>query len=116
VKGEMKMAEKTYSIKELAAKVELSECYIRRSIHNGNLQSTMKPLDKNSKIKRHEITMTQFEEFRKNRKSQTSRKDGRNRCIGWFNDEEKSAIVEFMENELNIENAEELLVYQNVKR
>jgi len=108
------MSEKRYTINQLAEKVNLSPCYIRRSIHKGNLQSELVPLDKNSKIMRHEITMTQFEEFRKSTKVRTSRTDGRSKMKWYLTDKEKEEVEKLL-SENGYGKLVQLLEYANRK-
>lgn len=83
------MSEKTYTINQLAEKVELSPCYVRRMIHQGKLESVM--VNISPKVQRHEITMTQYKTFRSKTSIRTTRSDGRNKYTVYLssNDEKK---------------------------
>lgn len=79
--------EKRFTINQLAEKVELSPCYVRRMIHQGKLESKM--VNISPKVQRHEITMTQYKTFRSKTSIRTTRNDGRNKFTVYLTSNEE---------------------------
>lgn len=102
-----------YTINQLASKTKLSAQYIRKSIHAGKLESTL--VNISPKVQRHEITMTQFNAFRKNTKQRTSRDDGRNKYKSYFTPQERTQLSKILKGS-KLEHLDKMITRANVSK
>jgi transposase-like protein len=84
-----------YSIKAAAAKLGLSEVYVRRMIQQGKLV-TEKTRVGDTEIWRHEITEETLTAWRKEAGARSTRTDGRNKFTLYATVEELTAIQKFL--------------------
>lgn len=84
------------TIRQVAAKLNKSEQYIRRCIREGKIESTLVQIKEGSKIKRHEISDEALEMFANRSSNRSSREDGRNKYVAYFNNEEFESVVELL--------------------
>lgn len=105
--------EKRFTINQLAEKVELSPCYVRRMIHQDKLESTL--VNISPKVQRHEITMTQFKAFRSKTSVRTTRTDGRNKFTVYLTEVEENFVRDLLTVN-KYDEVEKLLARTNVSK
>lgn len=82
---------KVYTIKSLANELNLTEGYVRRAIHKGELETTLANVG-DTNVQRHEVTQAQVDAWREKASSRSRREDGRNKYVIYMNDEEFEAM------------------------
>ena len=101
-----------FTIKEIASIYSLSEFYVRKSIREGKLPSTLVSFD-NTNRTRHEVEEVDLLEWRSNISS-TKRDDGRGKYTIYLNEEELSTLQLLLED--NLEEVSNLLTRTNKKK
>jgi excisionase family DNA binding protein len=95
------MSSQTFSIKQAASVLNLSEVYIRRMIQQGKIETTKVQVG-DTEVWRHEISEEELTKWRKSASSRTSRNDGRSKFVLYATNDELAKIVKLLEaNKIN---------------
>jgi hypothetical protein len=88
IKPAQKSKPVTYTIKTAAARMNLTEAYVRSLIRTGKLVSNLEPIGFEAAVKRHIITETDITDFLRDTPRKTKRTDGRNKYVFYATPEE----------------------------
>lgn len=96
------VSEKKYSIKEAAAELGLSVCYVRRMILKGRIQTTQVQIATNTF--KHQIAESTLNEWRSSVSKRTHRSDGRGKYVMYATPAEYAAAMKLIgEGEIGVE-------------
>jgi hypothetical protein len=86
----------SFTLKEAAHEVGLSDFRVRSAIRKGDLKTTLEPIKEGSKTNRHVITEADLKAWRAVTGSHTRRADGRNKYSMYATAEEYEAVMKLL--------------------
>lgn len=102
----------TFTIREAAAKLNVSEMYVRKLIKQGKIESDLKAIP-GTKIQRHEISEESLEDYANSASNRSSREDGRNKFTAYFTPEEYEKVVKILNENMSEYEVESLISRTN---
>jgi hypothetical protein len=80
----------SYTIRQAAAKLQVSEMYLRKQINVGKLPTTKVQITEN--VWRHEISQADLDAFKNRTSNRSSRNDGRNKFVVYLSHTEEAQL------------------------
>ena len=93
----------SYDIPAAAKELSYTQSYVRSLIRRGLLKSTLQPIARGAKVRKHMVSRDDIKTFQRNRTRRSRRKDGRNKWIVYANFDEMYQVITLLEsNDLSL--------------